>query len=105
VCAEEVREGQLTTGRTSDTYIFMNSTVTISQLQAKAPAFVREAEKQGSLSIARHGRTVAFLVSRERMEAIIETLEIMGNPNAMKAIRAYEAGKGKFKDASCLDED
>jgi hypothetical protein len=48
---------------------------------------------------------VAFLVSRERMEAIIETLEIMGHAKAMKAIRAHEAGKGKFKDASCLDED
>jgi hypothetical protein len=42
--------------------------------------------------------------SRERMEAIIETLEIMGNPKAMKALRNYEAGKGKFKDVSCLDE-
>ena len=83
----------------------MNSTVTISELQAQAPRFVREAEKEGAVTIARHGKTVAFLVSRERMEAIIETLEIMGNPNAMKAIRAYEAGKTKFKDASCLGED
>ena len=83
----------------------MNSTVTISQLQAQAPRLVREAEKEGTVTIARHGRTVAFLVSRERMEAIIETLEIMGNPKAMKAIRAYEAGKTEFKDAGCLDED
>ena len=83
----------------------MTSTVTISELQAHAPRFVRKAEEQGAVTIVRHGRTVAFLISRERMEAIIETLEIMGNPNAMKAIRAYEAGKGKFKDASCLDED
>jgi PHD/YefM family antitoxin component YafN of YafNO toxin-antitoxin module len=74
-------------------------------LQAHAPRFVREAEKDGALSIARHGRTVAFLVSRERMEAIMETLEIMGNPKAMKAVRAYEAGKAKLKDAACLDED
>ena len=57
----------------------MTSTVTISELQAQAPRFVREAEKQGAVTIARHGRTVAFLISRERMEAIIETLEIMGN--------------------------
>jgi len=49
-------------------------------LQAQAPGSVRRAEKDGSVTIARHGRTVAFLVSRERMEAIIETLEIMGNP-------------------------
>jgi len=57
------------------------------------------------VTIARHGRTVAYLVSRARMEAIIETLEIMGDARAMKAIRAYEAGKGRFKDIACLDED
>jgi len=95
----------LTAGRARNTWFSKNSTATISELQAKVPHFVREAEKQGALSIARHGHTVAFLVSRERMEAIIETLEIMGNPNAMKTIRAYEAGKVKFKDASCLGED
>jgi prevent-host-death family protein len=80
----------------------MDSTVTITELQAQAPRCVRRAEKTGSITIARHGRTVAFLVSRERMEAIIETLEIMGNPKAMKALRNYEAGRGKFKDVSCL---
>jgi len=83
----------------------MNSTVTITELQAQAPRFVRQAEKEGAVTIARHGRTVAFLVSRERMEAIIETLEIMGKPEAMKAIRAYETGKARFKDVACLDED
>ena len=83
----------------------MNPTVTITELQAHAPRFVRKAEKEGAVTIARHGRTVAFLVSRERMDAIVETLEIMGNPNAMKAIRGYEAGKGKFRDVSCLGEE
>jgi prevent-host-death family protein len=82
----------------------MDSTVTITELQAQAPRCVRRAEKNGSVTIARHGRTVAFLVSRERMEAIIETLEIMGNPKAMKALRNYEAGRCKLKDVSCLDE-
>jgi PHD/YefM family antitoxin component YafN of YafNO toxin-antitoxin module len=83
----------------------MDSTVTISQLQAQAPKCVRTAEREGALGIARHGRTVAVLLSRERMEAIIETLEIMGNPNTMKAIRDYEAGKATMKHLSCLDED
>jgi prevent-host-death family protein len=81
----------------------MNSTVTITELQGQAPRCVRRAEKQGSVSIARHGRTVAFLISRERMEAIMETLELMGNPKAMRAIRDYEAGKTKFKDVACLE--
>jgi len=30
------------------------------------------------------------------MSAIAETLEIMGNPAAMKAIAEFEAGKTKF---------
>jgi len=83
----------------------MNSIVTISELQAEAPRCVRRAEREGALPIARHGRTVAFLISRARMEGIIETLEIMGNAKAMKAIRNYEAGKARMKDVSCLDED
>lgn len=82
----------------------MDSTVTISELQAQAPGCVRRAEREGAVTIARHGRTVAFLISRERMEAIIETLEIMGNPKAMKAIRDYEAGKATMRAVSCLDE-
>ncbi len=80
----------------------MNSTVTISQLQAQAPKCVRRAEQEGAVTIARHGRTVAFLISRDRMEAIIETLEIMSNPKTMKAIRNYEAGKARMKDVSCF---
>jgi antitoxin YefM len=82
----------------------VNSTVSVSQLQAQAPRFIRQAEQEGAVTIARHGQAVAFLVSRDRMEAIIETLEIMANPGAMKALRAYKAGKTTFKDISCLDE-
>ena len=83
----------------------MDYTVSISQLQAQAPKLVRRVQHEGAISIARHGRTVAVLLSRERMEAIIETFELMGNPRAMKAIRDYEAGKAVMKDSSCLDED
>lgn len=81
----------------------MDSTATISKVQAQAPRLVREAEKNGAVTIARHGKAVAYLISRDRMEAIIETLEIMGNPDAMEAFRAYEAGETKFRDVSCLD--
>ncbi len=82
----------------------MKSTVTISELQAQAPRCVRRAEREGSLTIARHGRAVAFLVSRERMEAVAETLEILGNPEALEALRRYETGQAPMKDLSCLDE-
>jgi len=52
----------------------------------------------GVLSIA------GFLVSKDRMEAIIETMEILANTAAMKAITDFEDGRSKGKDISCLDE-
>ena len=56
------------------------------------------------MPLARNGRTVAYIISRDRMEAIIETLEIMGNREAMMAISDYQAGKMKMRDVSALDE-
>ena len=65
----------------------MDSTVTISELQDQAPKVVKRAEKNGSVAVSRHGRTVAFVISRERMEAILETLEIVADKQVMKSIR------------------
>lgn len=73
----------------------MTSTVTISELQDQAPQVVKRAEQNGSVAVCRHGRTVAFVVSRERMEAILETLEIVADKNVMKSIRDYQSGKVK----------
>ena len=71
----------------------MSSTVSISELQDQAPQVVKRAEVDGSVAVCRHGRTVAFVVSRERMEAILETLQIMGDKNAMNSIQQYQSGK------------
>ena len=48
---------------------------------------------------------MAYLVSRERMEAITETLDLLGNAKAMHALREYEAGRTKFLPLSALDDD
>lgn len=64
---------------------------------------IRRAEAAGSVTVCRNGRVVGFVVSRDRMEAILETLEVMADPNAMKAVRGHQAGKTRFKDVSCLD--
>ena len=75
----------------------MDSTVTITELQDQAPQVVKRAEKNGSVAVCRHGRTVAFVVSRERMEAILETLEVLADKQVMKSIRDYESGKVKAR--------
>ena len=66
---------------------------------------IKRAEQRGTVTICRNGRVVGFMVSRDRMEAILETIEIMSDKEAMAAIRKYEAGEARFKDVSCLDED
>jgi PHD/YefM family antitoxin component YafN of YafNO toxin-antitoxin module len=73
----------------------MGSTVTISELQDRAPQVVKDAERNGSVAVSRQGRIIAFVVSRERMEAILETLEVMAQPELMKSIAEYESGKVK----------
>ncbi len=83
----------------------MNSTVTVSELQAQTPKFVREAERRGLLAVTRHGRIAAFLISKDRVEAMIETMEILADPEAMRAIRNFDTGKTRMKPVECLDED
>jgi len=82
----------------------MKNTYSVAKAQANFTRILKEAEDQ-PVAITRHDETVAFILSRQRMDAIIETLEVMGNPEAMKAIRAHRAGKTKFIPLSALDED
>jgi len=82
----------------------MKNTYSVAKAQANFTRILKEAESY-PISITRHDETVAFIVSRERMDAIVETLEIMANPDAMKAIRQHRAGKTKLHSLSVLDED
>jgi antitoxin YefM len=82
----------------------VKSTYSVSEAQAHLPRLLRQAEKSGPVCIRRHKETVGYIVSRERMEAIVETLEILGNPDAMKAIRDHRAGKTKFRSLSSLGD-
>ncbi|MCZ7636295.1 MAG: type II toxin-antitoxin system Phd/YefM family antitoxin [Verrucomicrobia bacterium] len=82
----------------------MKNTVTTTEAQANLPRLLRQLPAKKSLTITSHGRIAGFLVSKDRMEAIIETMEILANPEAMKAIQAFEAGHSRGKNISCLDD-
>ena len=82
----------------------MDSTYSVTQAQTNLPRLIKEAADEGSIAITRHEETVAYLISRSRMDAIIETLDLLGNPAAMKALRDYEAGKTKFLPLSALPQ-
>ncbi len=82
----------------------METTVTTTEAQANLPRLLRQLPSSRAVTITNHGRIAGFLVSKERMEAIIETMDILANAEAMKAITDFEAGRSRGKDISCLDE-
>jgi hypothetical protein len=79
----------------------VKTTFDIEEAQTKLPQLVRSKK---TVSLRRNDRTVAFIVPRERMEALLETMEILTNPKAVRAIRRDRSGKGRYLPLSALDE-
>ena len=83
----------------------MKTTYSVTQAQSQLPKLLKEVNETASAyGIRVHDEVKGYLIGRERMEAILETLEILANKTAGRAIRDYEAGKGKFFDLDALDE-
>ncbi len=80
----------------------MRSAYTIKEAQKNLSAVVRHAERGSLATITRHHKPVAYIISAERLSAIAETMEILADPKAMKAIRDAESGKAKTYPASAL---
>jgi PHD/YefM family antitoxin component YafN of YafNO toxin-antitoxin module len=78
------------------------STVNVTEAQANLPRLL----KRDSFAISRHGKVVGVYLSKDRIEAMIETMELLGDENFMTALREYKSGKMKFKDFDeVFDED
>ena len=77
------------------------STVNVTEAQANLPRLIR----RDSFAISRHGKVVGFYLSKDRIEALIETMELLGDESFMAALREYKSGKMKFKDIDDIDWD
>lgn len=82
----------------------MKTTYTITEAQAKLPQIVRETADGSIYTVTRHGEAAAYIISKRRFHAILETMEILANPEAMAAINEARAGKTKYLPLSALDE-
>lgn len=82
-------------------YPRMKTTYSIARGQAQFPRLVRQSQ-QRVVSIERHGQVEAYLIGRERMEAIAETMELLANPDFMRQLARHRAGKLKFYPLSAL---
>jgi len=80
-------------------YMFhMKSTVLISGLAADAAGVVKRAEEEGLVPIARHGRTVAFLVGREKLAGLLETMDLQKSTDLMAIVKEHRAGRLAMKE-------
>ncbi len=79
------------------------STYSVTRAQSQLPQLLRQAERGILVGIARRDETVAYLLSRDYLEAICETMEILANPEAQKAIADHRAGRTRFRPLSALD--
>lgn len=86
----------MTLGQKRNTGIGVKSTVSISEGQDRFPAVVKAAEQGAIVTVTRHQEPVACVISHERMSAIAETLEFMGNPAVLKAVAEHRAGRTRF---------
>ena len=82
----------------------MKKAYTIKEAQRGIAALVRTAERGELATITRHHHPVAYVIGAERLGAIAETMEILASPEAMRAIRAAEAGETKSVPAEELPE-
>lgn len=65
---------------------------------------VRSAERGNLATITRHQKPVAYVLSPQRLSELLETMEILADPEAMKSIRAAEAGRGRVYDVKELPD-
>lgn len=79
----------------------MKTTLSVTEAKTR---LLRLVESKETIALRQREETVAFIVPRERMEALLETMEIMADPVAMRAIRRDQSGKGKYVPLSDLDE-
>jgi prevent-host-death family protein len=82
----------------------VKNTYTIKEAQRDLAAMVRAADRGSLATITRHQKPVAYVLSPRRLSELLETMEILADPKAMKAIRDAEAGRGKVYSVEDLPE-
>ena len=74
----------------------MKTSYSIAAGQKNFPEVVAASEKGEPIPIERHGETVAYVISKDRFDAVLETMELLSNQEFVDTLRTYEAGKTKW---------
>ena len=76
-------------------------TLMVSRAQAGLPKLCNSGQ---SYLITNRDQPTAVLIPIADYEALIETLDLLANPKAMRAIQAARAGRLSYKDLDLTDE-
>ncbi|HZF00585.1 MAG TPA: type II toxin-antitoxin system Phd/YefM family antitoxin [Methylomirabilota bacterium] len=79
----------------------MKSIYTVREAQANLPKLCNSKKR---FVIARRNDPVYVALPLEEFDALLETMEIMSNPKAMKILQASKAGKLKYTRLDLDDE-
>ena len=70
---------------------------------AEARANLSRLIKRDSFAISRRGKVVGFYLGRERIEALIESMELLFDPAFHTALQELQSGKTRFYGVAELD--
>jgi len=76
-------------------------TITVTKAQSGLPKLCRSKKP---VLITTHHAPVSVLLPIEEYEALMETMDLLSNPKAMRALRAAKAGKLKYQKLDLNDE-
>jgi PHD/YefM family antitoxin component YafN of YafNO toxin-antitoxin module len=77
-------------------------TLSVSKAQSGLPKLCRNKK---AILITTHEKPISVLLPIEDYEALIETMDLLANPAAMRTLRAAKAGKLKYRRLNLDDED
>jgi len=71
----------------------MKNIVSATQGQAGFSNLLKQTRVNGVVPVSKNGRVEAFMVSREKMASILETLELQKNSGLMELVKQDRAGR------------
>ena len=75
--------------------------MSVTQAQSNLPKLCRQARR---ILITKHDQPVSVLLPIEDYEAMMETMDLLSNPAAMKILRAAKAAKLSYKKLNLQNE-
>jgi PHD/YefM family antitoxin component YafN of YafNO toxin-antitoxin module len=95
---QRLRDGEMS--RQQEKCMTKDSIVNVTEAKVRLHKLVNT----DSFAISRHGKIVGIYLSRDRIETLIETTELLSKPEFYKALEDYESGRMMFHRMAELDK-